>query len=680
MAASVAQPTAKMPMPQASSPAMDAERIALLLLQEATPSLAKATRVLAKLAGVGFTGYLLANCYCYLVPLGVILLAIAAAWVEIIGEECGSHRFFPHKAMNSLGAVIFRWQCLALVGALVWFASRTDTLRSMQFAFAEDNTKVLVMVVLPLALMILGRSLEPYQFGTARAEVKDAEQVLRQVLASKSENTDTSPKSPFVDTDSIPLYKLGAVAKLLHGFVASHDASDKLSVNLTPKAHKKDKSMVARSISFMYSPFRSVASDLFLWDKRDLVLYSVAALYFLTVYISWFYFPFTPLCLAAPFLGPKSKAGAYVRALQQDIRVAQGQAVEKKGGLTPSAVEKASAEGMNWPMTIYLGLSHFFAFYGLLVWIVFGGSCPLVGNGIAMGWKTFAWAFFLYVVGGLGITGGAHRLWAHRTYKAAFPLRVVMMIFNSIANQGSIFHWARDHRVHHLYSDTPADPHDANRGFWFSHVGWLLVKKKREVVEAGKKLKLDDLYNDPVVMFQHRADPFWNLLWCFAFPSFVAVSFGDSLWNGFLIAGCLRYCITLNATWAVNSVVHAFGTKPYNSAHLTTENGWVSLFAMGEGWHNWHHAFDWDYATAELGPLQQYNPTKVFIDAMACLGLVWDRKRALKVWQARKTRWEEQCGRKVVETIEGPPLFRRRVVTFGPAYDEEPADGESKHD
>lgn len=246
------------------------------------------------------------------------------------------------------------------------------------------------------------------------------------------------------------------------------------------------------------------------------------------------------------------------------------------------------------------------------------------------------------------------------------PLKMLLMVFNSIANQGCIFHWARDHRVHHLYSDTSADPHDSRRGFWFSHVGWLLVKKHPAVVEAGKKLNINDLLSDPVVMLQKRMDPFWNLMWCFAFPAFMSLKWGDSLWNGYLVAGALRYVLLLHATWAVNSVVHCWGEKPYNPSHQTTENGWVSFFALGEGWHNWHHAFDYDYAAAELGAGQQFNPTKVFIDTMVFLGFAWSPKRAHTVWTTRKARWSEQCGRPVVESIEGPPLFRRRVVTFGP--------------
>merc|ERR1719262_2050689 len=117
------------------------------------------------------------------------------------------------------------------------------------------------------------------------------------------------------------------------------------------------------------------------------------------------------------------------------------------------------------------------ALYALVVLAAFGGACPLFGQGAVVKWETFGWAFVMYVCSGLGITAGAHRLWSHKSYKAGPALRLVLMIFNSIANQGSIYHWVRDHRVHHLYSDTAADPHDANRGLFFSHVGWLLVKK-----------------------------------------------------------------------------------------------------------------------------------------------------------------------------------------------------------
>lgn len=112
--------------------------------------------------------------------------------------------------------------------------------------------------------------------------------------------------------------------------------------------------------------------------------------------------------------------------------------------------------------------------------------------------------YMLQVVSLLGITAGAHRLWAHRTYKAKMPLQIILIIFNSVAFQNSAMHWVRDHRLHHKYSDTEADPHNATRGFFFSHMGWLLVKKNEEVRRCGKLLDMSDIYNNPVLRFQKR--------------------------------------------------------------------------------------------------------------------------------------------------------------------------------
>lgn len=646
-----------------------------LMMVEAKTSLMKANRILGKLITVSVVGFILASNCClsrYLVPVGVLILTIAAGWLDAIGNECKSHRFFPSKLMNSMGASLFRWQWIVFWAVLLFTLSSSGVVNFLQFSLSERLWKVCMMAMVPLALMLLGRALEPFRFRRARADIRKAEMVVRQ-LAAKQTCSDISKLAPLIEAEQVPFYKLGSIAKLLHDFVASHDATDKLKVNLDASQGSMHRWPFQRLLSIVFAPIRTIASDILLWESRDLVIYIVAVLYIALVYVGSFHFPqcgdfyvpWTPFCLLVPFLAPKSRAARYVRALQENIRLAQGCSVEKKGGMTPEGVFEEVLP-VNWPMVIYLGGSHVAAFWGLAVVLIFGGVCPLFGNGKAVKSETYAMFGVLYLCSGWGITAGVHRLWSHRSYKAGTPLRLVLMIFNSIANQGSIFHWARDHRVHHLYSDTAADPHDANRGFWFSHCGWLLYKKNKAVIEAGKKVNVEDLYNDPIVMFQKKADPFWNLLWCFAFPAFLALSWGDSLWNGFLICGALRYVAVMNATWAVNSVVHKWGARPYNPAHLTTENGWVSLFALGEGWHNWHHAFPWDYATAELGPLYQFNPTKMFIDAMAFLGLAWDRKRADQVWAQRKTRWEKENGRPVMESMEGPPLFKSRIVTFGP--------------
>jgi len=216
------------------------------------------------------------------------------------------------------------------------------------------------------------------------------------------------------------------------------------------------------------------------------------------------------------------------------------------------------------------------------------------------------------------------------------------MIANSTASQGSIYHWARDHRAHHKYSETPSDPHNALRGFFYAHMGWLLVKKDRTVIEAGKKISVEDLENDPIVMFQKKLDPFWNLFWCFGFPALVPIYFwGEDATVAFFVCSILRYICLLHATWTVNSLAHTYGYRPYDPAINPRQNFWVAMWALGEGWHNWHHKYPFDYATSEYGGLKNFNPTKFFIDTCAIFGLVWDRRRALDAWKLAKAKLEE---------------------------------------
>lgn len=168
-------------------------------------------------------------------------------------------------------------------------------------------------------------------------------------------------------------------------------------------------------------------------------------------------------------------------------------------------------------------------------------------------WKTGFFAIVLYQMAGLGITAGAHRLWAHRSYKANFPLRVILMIFNTLAFQDSAIDWARDHRVHHKYSETDADPHNATRGFFFSHVGWLLCRKHPDVKAAGTKLDLSDLRSDKVLAFQHKYYLLLMPLICFVLPTYIPIyMWGETGKNAWFVATMFRYAFVLNVTWLVS--------------------------------------------------------------------------------------------------------------------------------
>ncbi len=263
-----------------------------------------------------------------------------------------------------------------------------------------------------------------------------------------------------------------------------------------------------------------------------------------------------------------------------------------------------------------------------------------------------------YFISGFGITGGAHRLWSHKSYKASASWRYFVMICNSVANQGTIYHWSRDHRTHHKYSETRADPHNAERGFFFAHVGWLLLKKDPRVKLAGQHINMDDLKMMPEVVLQKRFDPVWNLFWCFAFPALTGhFLWGESLLKAFMLMGPLRYVLILNGTWLVNSAAHLYGEHTYDEHANPSENPAVAIISLGEGYHSYHHSFPNDYAASELGVSAQYNPTKLLIDLGAVFGLVTDRKRSLKLWEMR------QKNRGITKTVlQGPPMLKIRKV------------------
>ncbi|CAI5714158.1 hypothetical protein KXD40_007950 [Peronospora effusa] len=278
-----------------------------------------------------------------------------------------------------------------------------------------------------------------------------------------------------------------------------------------------------------------------------------------------------------------------------------------------------------WYNVIVLVLWHVGALYSLLFVIPHCSLKQLLVLWIA-----------LWVVTGLGITAGAHRLWSHRSYKAKLPLRVFLMLCNSMAFEGTIFEWSRDHRVHHKGSDTTADPHNSKRGLFFSHMGWVMVRKHKNVHLAGKKLDFSDLLADPVVTFQIRHYLKMVLLMCYLVPTVVGYYLG-SPWAGFWVGGVFRHVWVLHMTWTVNSVTHFFGYKPYDRNIHAVENLLVALGALGEGYHNYHHKYPSDYATSEWGILSgQFNPTKAFIDFCALIGQAYDLKRSRTAARTRE--------------------------------------------
>jgi len=267
-------------------------------------------------------------------------------------------------------------------------------------------------------------------------------------------------------------------------------------------------------------------------------------------------------------------------------------------------------------------------------------------------WFNVAWYFFLHALGiyglyllpkahvytllfgafltwasSMSITAGAHRLWTHRSYHAKLPLRIFLALANLCAMQNSIIEWSRDHRVHHKFTETNADPYNAMRGFFFSHIGWLMSRKHPAVKEKGSKLNLDDLRNDPVCRIQDKYYKEAALFMNFIMPTLVPWYFwGENAWIAYVICGITRYIIVLNLAFSVNSFAHMWGSKPYDKNIHPADNWFVIFVSWGEGFHNFHHAFPSDYSTSEFG--FKYNATTMFIDTMAWLGLAEHLKKA----------------------------------------------------
>jgi stearoyl-CoA desaturase (delta-9 desaturase) len=129
---------------------------------------------------------------------------------------------------------------------------------------------------------------------------------------------------------------------------------------------------------------------------------------------------------------------------------------------------------------------------------------------------------------------------------------------------------------------------------------------------------------------------------CFVFPGLICTLWGGKFWEGFWVAGALRYIVVLHFTWLVNSAAHFFGDHPYDNESWPAENPFVSVAAIGEGWHNWHHKYPFDYAASEYGITKQFNPTKLIIDLFLLVGLASEPKRATGAWHRLRMVQEEK--------------------------------------
>jgi stearoyl-CoA desaturase (delta-9 desaturase) len=231
------------------------------------------------------------------------------------------------------------------------------------------------------------------------------------------------------------------------------------------------------------------------------------------------------------------------------------------------------------------------------------------------------WAMFglLYVVTGLGITVGYHRLIAHRSFDCPRWVKAALLIAGGWALENSALKWASAHIRHHARCDQEEDPYNAQLGFWYSHVGWIFFTDPY----AYDERYTSRLRQDPLVMWQHRY--YVPLLLLGLVLPFV-VGFLYDGWIGglgcFLLAGVGRTFLVLNSTFCINSICHLWGAQPHTATDSSRDSWVVSLITFGEGYHNYHHAHQRDYRN---GPRwYNFDPSKWLIFGLSKIGAAWN--------------------------------------------------------
>ncbi|HYL04364.1 MAG TPA: fatty acid desaturase [Steroidobacteraceae bacterium] len=244
--------------------------------------------------------------------------------------------------------------------------------------------------------------------------------------------------------------------------------------------------------------------------------------------------------------------------------------------------------------------------------------------GLVHGFTAADWAFFVFFAwaNGLAITAGYHRLWAHRTYEASLGLRIFYLIFGTMALQNSAFAWCSGHRAHHLYvDDVDRDPYSARRGFWFSHIGWMLREYPSGKVDLSN---IPDLRRDRLLAFQHRYYVPLAVATNLGLPLAAGFLFHD-VWGMLLLAGVARLVWSHHVTFFINSLAHMWGSRPYTEDNTARDNAVLAVITYGEGYHNFHHSFAHDYRNGVRW--WQWDPTKWLIAALAWVGLARRLKR-----------------------------------------------------
>jgi stearoyl-CoA desaturase (delta-9 desaturase) len=246
----------------------------------------------------------------------------------------------------------------------------------------------------------------------------------------------------------------------------------------------------------------------------------------------------------------------------------------------------------------------------------------------------------MYFVTAIGITVGFHRLFVHRSFETHNWIKFILVVLGSMAVQGPMLKWVAMHRRHHQYSDSVDDPHSPNYegrelrsllwGFWHAHIGWFFEADPTDLPRYIKDLSSSNALRVVSALF-----PVWiavGLVVPAIVGGVVAWSWAG-VWTGLLLGGLVRVFLVHHVTWSVNSACHLWGSQPFRSDDQSRNNLVFGVLALGEGWHNTHHAFP----TSARHGLRWWQIDVSFwvIRTLALLGLAWNLRQPTIAEQAR---------------------------------------------
>jgi len=260
----------------------------------------------------------------------------------------------------------------------------------------------------------------------------------------------------------------------------------------------------------------------------------------------------------------------------------------------------------------------------LAFWVIFGPLFFfLIGLPfIPLTFNTAMLTFVQYVLCGLSITAGYHRLWSHKAYRANFLVEIFLALWGAAAFEGSARWWCRGHRAHHRYVDTEKDPYTVHKGFWHAHIGWMVLKQDQR--KAGR-VDISDLNAIWILQIQHKYYLTIAISIGYILPMMIAHFGWGDLWGGLIYAGFFRAVVVQQATFCINSLAHTLGEQSFSTQHSSFDSVATALITFGEGYHNFHHEFPHDYRNGIKW--FHYDPTKWLIRAWSAMGAAWDLQR-----------------------------------------------------